>query len=62
MTDRQKFWLKVLLTVTWPVWLVPFLALYILGGLIAVICVGVWGLVSELLDPPKKYGSCKRFP
>ena len=52
MTDRQKFWLKVVLTVTFPLWVVPFA--------IAVLVFGfgfcIWSAISDMVDPPEGMG------
>jgi len=45
VTDRQKFWLKVVLTVTFPVWFAPFVMIGAVG-----FC--AWRIVSALVDDP----------
>src|SRR4249919_1161580 len=42
VTDRQKFWLKVVLTVTFPVWFAPFVIIGAFG-----FC--AWRIVSALV-------------
>ena len=52
MTDRQKFWLKVVLAVTFPLWALPALiaaAMFVLG-----LC--VWECVSDIVEPRKSCG------
>ena len=51
MTARQKFWLKVVLTVTLPAWIIPFLALAFVGGILALLWVSVSDMVDQLTGP-----------
>ena len=46
MTGKQKMWLKVLLTVTFPIWCVPYMLFW---ALILALDL-VWEAVSELID------------
>ena len=46
MNARQKFWLKVVATVTFPVWIIPGLALGTIGLILAL----VWEFVSDAVD------------
>lgn len=46
MTTRQKFWIKVVLTVTLPVWLIPVA----LMGSIAILGYGAWMLCGDMVD------------
>lgn len=46
MTARQKFWLKVALTVTLPAWIIPFVALAFVGVILALL----WTSVSDAVD------------
>lgn len=46
MTAQQKFWLKVALAVTFPLWFIPAIAL---SG-VALIAHLAWEMVSALVD------------
>jgi len=52
MTARQKFWLKVVLAVTFPLWVMPAsigLIVFMLGLL-------TWEMVSAIVEPRKCHG------
>lgn len=49
MTDRQKFWLKVALFVTTPVWVPLGIAALFVGMPFLIL----WAMVDEMVDPPK---------
>lgn len=60
MTTRQKFWLKVVLAVTFPLWVVPTViagSMYLFGCLI-------WMAVDDIVESKSRarYPSVKRFP
>ena len=46
MNTRQKFWLKVVATVTFPVWIIPGFVLGAIGLTLAL----VWEFVSDAVD------------
>ena len=52
MTTRQKFWLKVLLAVTLPLWIFPAAIVGLLFGC----CCLVWALVNDLVDGGARLG------
>lgn len=62
MTARQKFWLKVVLAVTFPLWVIPVIALAAVIWGAAGIGMIVWELVSSIVDPPSRHGNGKRSP
>lgn len=52
MTARQKFWLKVVLAVTSPLWVLP------VGMMGAVFVFGLvcWETASDLVEPSRRHG------
>lgn len=46
MTDRQRFWLRLVLAVTMPLWLLPF----ILGLFLLSVCGIFWEAATDLTD------------
>ena len=52
MTDRQKFWLKVLLAVTMPLWMLPAMV----AGVAYLLFRVVWDCVSDIVEPRKSRG------
>lgn len=46
MNERKKFWLKVGLSVTFPLWLIPALLLAFAGS----VAMMIWCSVAELVD------------
>lgn len=52
MSPRQKFWLKLFLFVTFPVWVLPAIA----GSLIFVMGLLVWAAVGDLVEPSRYSG------
>ena len=52
MTDRQKFWLKVVLAVTLPLWMLPAIVVGValmIGGLF-------WDAADSIVEPRKSSG------
>lgn len=52
MTARQKFWLKVVLAVTFPAWCIPAM----IAGAVYLIVVLVWQMASDLVDGSGQLG------
>ena len=58
MTDRQKFWLRVLMAATVPVWVPVYCLLWLIGG----IGLMFWEIAGGITDPKPPRCSGKRAP
>ena len=52
MTARQKFWLKVVLAVTCPAWILPFIAC----AFVAALACMIWEGAGVIVESRKSHG------
>ena len=52
MTTRQKFWLKVLLAVTFPAWCIPAM----MAGAVYLVGLCMWEMASDIVDGGDRLG------
>ena len=52
MTTRRKFWLKVVLAVTFPLWMLPAA----IAGAVFVLGLVAWEVASDIVEPRKSCG------
>ena len=50
ISERTRFWLKVVLTATFPVWVVPAAVV----AAVSVVFMMAWECISDMVDPAGK--------